>query len=50
VAKIKEPERRKQGISADQVIAIPPVEAQVAANPTPPRFGCHTARTEISGR
>ena len=28
----------EQGISADQVIAILPVEAQIVANPTPPQF------------
>lgn len=29
---------RERGISADQVIAILPVEAQIMANPTPPQF------------
>jgi len=28
----------ERGISADQVIAILPVEAQIVANPTPPQF------------
>jgi hypothetical protein len=28
----------EQGISADQVIAILPVEAQAMVNPTPPQF------------
>jgi hypothetical protein len=28
----------ERGISADQVIAILPVEAQIVANPTPPLF------------
>jgi hypothetical protein len=28
----------EQGISADQVIAILPVEAQTMVNPAPPRF------------
>jgi hypothetical protein len=28
----------KRGISADQVIAILPVEAQIMVNPTPPQF------------
>jgi hypothetical protein len=28
----------KRGISADRVIAILPVEAQIMANPTPPQF------------
>ena len=28
----------KRGISADQVIAILPVEAQAMVNPTPPQF------------
>ena len=28
----------ERGISADQVIAILPVEAQVMVNPTPPQF------------
>jgi hypothetical protein len=28
----------ERGISADQVIAILPVEAQIMANPTPPQF------------
>jgi hypothetical protein len=28
----------ERGISADRVIAILPVEAQIVANPTPPQF------------
>ena len=28
----------ERGISADQVIAILPVEAQIMVNPTPPQF------------
>jgi hypothetical protein len=28
----------ERGISADQVIAILPVEARIVANPTPPQF------------
>jgi hypothetical protein len=28
----------ERGISADQVIAILPVEAQIMANPVPPQF------------
>jgi hypothetical protein len=28
----------ERGISADQVIAILPVEGQIVANPTPPQF------------
>jgi hypothetical protein len=28
----------ERGISADQVIAILPVEGQIMANPTPPQF------------